>query len=359
MRLFSKPVIIVYITVLFSCENNVESPVPDPLNDSEHPNWTIPKGDIIYRGDENDFIPSIDNPSLIFASHADSMSDDDMIIGIQIDGDFRAYPVSILNYHEIVNDNFTARELMISYCPLTGTSAAWNRGNLNGFSSKFGLSKYNYNSNHILYDHISNSYWLPMVFGCVNGDYEGYEPDSYPLIETTWKNWKNMFPASRVITTNIKSGFNYKINPYSAYMNNDSIYFKTNPIDNRLPLKEKVHGIVVGDRAKVYPQNLFSDSTSLIMDNFQGLSVVVIGSKLNNFIISYERRLPDGPELNFIATNVAPNIVMEDTEGNKYDIFGWIIDGPKKGQSLLPTKSMTGYWFSLASIYPDPIIYLK
>jgi hypothetical protein len=246
---------------------------------------------------------------------------------------------------------------MISYCPLTGTCVAWNRGNLKDYSTRFGVSKYNYKSNHILYDHLSSSHWLPMVFGCVNGQFEGYEPDSYPVIETTWKNWKNMFPASKVLSPNLKSGFDYEVDPYSSYKNNDSIYFKTNPVDSRLPLKDKVHGIIVGNRAKAYPQDLFSDSTSLITDNFQGLSVVVIGSKLNNFIISYERRLPEGQELDFIASNDAPNIIMEDTDGNKYDIFGWIIDGPKKGQSLIPTKSLTGYWFSLASIYPDPIIY--
>ena len=80
MRHIFKPVILLCITILVSCETNIENPDSNPINDSEHSNWIIPKGDVIYRGETNDFVPSLENPSFLLTSHADFMSDNDMIL---------------------------------------------------------------------------------------------------------------------------------------------------------------------------------------------------------------------------------------------------------------------------------------
>jgi hypothetical protein len=342
------------IAIGFAC--NIENPAPDPIENPEYANWVIPKNEIKIRGDEKDFIPSIDNSSFIPVYSADHVSSGDLVLGISIKGEYRAYPVSIMNYHEVINEDFASGEIMISYCPLTGSSAAWSR-NLQGMSSSFGISKFVYNSNHLLYDRISNGHWLPLMYKCVNGELEGFETDLFNIIETTWENWKTTFPGSKVLLPPSGSSFTYSIDPYNDYRNSDTLYYSVNPLNVMLPPKEKVHGIIVNKRMKAYRHISFGNSTTIFYDNFQGLSIVVVGDQSKHYVISFERRIPGGPELDFMPSYDAQNIIMRDNEGNGYDIFGLAVDGPRKGQILRPTQSISGYWFAVAAMYPDPILY--
>jgi len=354
VRTVSTIILIVLIGINYACD--IENPTPDPVENPEYANWIIPKNEIMKRGATNDFIQSIDDPKFEPVLSNTDLSPDDLILGISIKGEYKAYPISILNYHEVINDVFAAGEFMISFCPLSGNSTVWDR-NIQGFTPEFGISKFIYNSNHLLYDRISNGHWLPLKFKCVNGELEGYKIEGYNVVETTWANWSEMFPGSKVLSRPLAASFNYSIDPYSSYKNSDTIYFSTNPLNSKLSPKEKVHGIIVDKRLKTFKYEAFGDSTTIINDNFQGLSIVLIGDRSKQYIVSFERRIPGGPELDFFPSNDAPNIIMSDNEGNKYDIFGLAVDGPRKGQALNPTKSISGYWFAIAAMYPDPIIY--
>jgi hypothetical protein len=343
-------VYIVLLTLFITaCDLNVESPEPDPKENPEYTNWLIPKNRVIIRSSAGDLLPPINKPEFILTSEVDFLREDDQVLGLFIDGSIRAYPIPILNYHEVVNDIFQQHDLMISYSPLSGTAAAWDRGNMKGFSSFFRTSIYVYNSNHILFDESTASHWLPIQFKCVNGSMEGYNPEFYQVVRSTWETWKTMFPGTKILSAPTGNVYNYGLDPYAQYRMNDSVRFSTAPVDGRLALKEEVHGIQVNNRLKVYPEFLFSDSTSLIQDNFQGLSVVIIGNRTKNFIVSYERRISTGTELEFFVYNQGPV--------NTYDLFGVAVDGPARGRKLKNTRSIYGYWFAMAATFPDPVIY--
>jgi len=345
-----------YLTLILLLSCDVENPIPDPIENPEYANWIIPKSEIFRRGFENDFIPSIENPQFVPVIAAEHMAPEDLILGLNIKGDYRAYPINILNYHEVVNDEYAAGEKMISYCPLSGSSSIWDR-KIQGISTTFGVSRFEYNSNHLLYDRISKGHWLPLKSICVNGELEGFELEGQHVIETTWENWLTMFPSSKVMIPPDGTSFNYNVDSYSEYKNSDTIFYSVKPFNSTLNVKEKVHGIIVDKRLKAFSIEVFGDSTTILHDNFQGLSIIVIGNRSKQYMVSYERRIPGGPELDFMPAADAPNIVMSDNEGNKYDIYGLIVDGPRKGQALVPTKSISGYWFVIASMFPDPIIY--
>jgi hypothetical protein len=351
-------IIILPLVMITSCDLNVENPSPDPRENPEYANWLIPKNQVIIKETEDHLEPPLKNPDFQVTSEVNFLSPDDRVLGVNIDGSLRAYPICILNYHEVVNDLFLHHEIMICYAPFTGTAAAWDRGNLKGFASSFKTSVYIYNSNHILFDEETASHWLPMQFECVNGSLEGFDPELFSIIETTWDTWVSMFPGSKVLSNSTGYNYNYSQDPYKLYRITDSIRFYTEPIDHRLPLKDEVHGIIINDRVKIYPQTLFGDSSSVIHDNFQGLSVAVIGNNVRKFIVSYEKRIPPGTELDLSPVNDGPpNVIMKDQAGNLYDLFGLAVEGPDKGRQLIATRSLFGYWFALAAMYPDPIIY--
>lgn len=337
-----------------SCGTNIERP-SDP-NDPSLLDWLIPRGSIIDRGADSDSISSIDNPSFLFSGQV-TLDDSDLVLGVNVLGEQRAYPEKILDYHEIVNDVIRTKKVAVTYCPLTGTALAWETTDIQSISPIFSATTYVYNSNNILFDEQSNSYWQQMYSRCVAGNFSGQTLDNFGIVETTWANWKYMFPGARVLGPPAGSKFNYDVNPYKGYTDTDSLYFTTSPVDKRLPLKERMLGLVIGGHAKVYRFSDFADSVSLVQDNFQGLSVVLAGSNSRNFIVCYERRTPDSSELSFSVNTDAGNIIMVDNEGTKWDIFGNGVDGPRRGQHLNITHSMMGYWFAFGAMYPDALIY--
>ena len=126
--------------------------------------------------------------------------------------------------------------------------------------------------------------------------------------------------------------------------------------DIRLNQKERVHGIISGEVAKVYRFESFSADITLIYDEIDGQEVIVIGDRRRNFIVSFYRELEDGTKPAFSVIN-ENNIILEDDLGNKWDIFGYAVSGPSLGQRQKNTESFMGYWFAWGAFYPGVEIY--
>lgn len=95
----------------------------------------------------------------------------------------------------------------------------------------------------------------------------------------------------------------------------------------------------------------FTDQVVIFNDILEDKKIVLAGNAVDLFIVSFERELA-GTLLEFVVTEEELPIIMEDTEGNKWDIFGFALEGPRTGQRLIPTQSLIGYWFSFATFYP-------
>jgi hypothetical protein len=99
----------------------------------------LPAGDIHHGGPARDGIPAIDQPRFIAASQVSFLADKDRVLGIDRHGLSKAYPIKILNYHEIVNDSFEREAIVVSYCPLCGTGMAFI-ASVDGSVRNFGVS---------------------------------------------------------------------------------------------------------------------------------------------------------------------------------------------------------------------------
>ena len=317
--------------------------------------WLIKKDEIFDGGPGRDGIPSVDNPQFTNVNDAPYLLDDDLVIGIKIGGTIRAYPHPILDWHEIVNDNISGQKTAITYCPLTGSAIAWKRNGVVS-NSEFGVSGLLYNSNLIPYDRGSRSNWSQMKLQCVNGALIGKEIETSKIIETKYKTWREMYPSSKLLSTNTGFGRQYGVYPYGGYKTNDDLIFPVNNQDNRLEKKERVLGLITGGQTMVFVINSFSTEISIENVSFGGGEFVVIGSSVKNFAVAYERKLNDGTTLDFTFTQDELPLVMVDNEGNKWDIFGEAIEGPRAGESLHHMKSFIAYWFAWAAFYPNSLI---
>ena len=319
--------------------------------------WLIVKDEVKDGGPGKDGIPALESQTFVASSEVSYLDDNDLILGIVSGNVARAYPHPVLDWHEIINDKIDNIEIAVVYCPLTGTGTGWNRI-INGELTTFGVSGLLYNSNIIPYDRKTDSNWSQLRLDCVNGELIGTKIETIPLVETTWKTWKAMYPNTTVVSENTGHNRNYNVYPYGDYKTNQSkLLFPVNKEDGRLPNKERVHTVIEDNSAKAYKLSDFDSGVKAITDNFAGKSLIIVGSSEQNFAVSFERQLSDGTSLDFTAVQDALPIILTDTENNEWDIFGTAVSGPRAGQQLVPTNAIIGYWFSFAAFYDNLLLY--
>jgi hypothetical protein len=321
--------------------------------------WDIPEDEVLDGGPGKDGIPALTEPLFIPASEASYLSGDQLVLGYKDGSDIRAYPITVLDWHEIVNDKVNDFAFSVNYCPLTGTGIGWGR-EINGVETTFGVSGLLYNSNLILYDRETDSYWSQILLRAVHGELRGMEAKTFQLVETTWATWKQMYPETTVISTETGYSRPYGFYPYRNYREDHNYFlFPFSPEDDRLDAKERVHGVIKNGSAKAYRFETFAEGLTIVEDVLMGEPVVVAGNNDANFIVSFNRTLTDGTVMTFnpVSANNPLSAIMSDQEGNTWDVFGVAISGPREGQRLTSTTSFMGYWFAWGAFYPDLLIY--
>lgn len=339
-----------------SIEDKENNESDDQSNGTGDNSWLIPRDEVRDGGPGKDGIPALSNPEFISASEVNYLDEDDLVLGFAEGNNPRAYPHAILDWHEIVNDDISDRSVAVIYCPLTGTGIGWDRI-VDGEKTTFGVSGLLYNSNIIPYDRRTDSNWSQLLLKSVNGKMAGTSAKTYNLIETDWKTWKEMFPASKVVSRSTGYNRNYNRYPYGNYKSdNDFLIFPVSNKDDRLPSKERVLAVISGNDAKAYRFEAFMDD-GVIEDIFQSKSLVIRGSAEDNLMVAFFRELDDGTELSFEAVENDLPIILEDHEGTTWDVFGRGVSGPRAGEKLTHVTQMMGYWFSFPAFYPEIEIY--
>ncbi len=326
-------------------------------NGRDDAEWLIPTGQVFDGGPGKDGIPSIDNPIFIRVNEVPPyLFDDDLVVGVRIGNEIRAYPHPILDWHEIVNDEIGGEAFSVTYCPLTGSAITWDRV-LSGTKTTFGVSGLLYNSNLIAYDRATDSYWSQMMMQAVRGQHISEKAELVTMIETTWGTWKRMYPGSKVLSTETGFSRQYGAYPYGDYRVSNRLIFPVVNNDDRLHRKERVHGTTFGDETRIFQINEFPDTIHTINDVYRDYPLVTVGSNAFNFAVAYERRLDDGTLLRFTPVQNQLPIVMKDSEGTYWDVFGFAVDGPRTGAQLKQPESYIAFWFAWAAFFPGAAIH--
>lgn len=335
---------------------------PNTPNQPNTSDWLIPVSEVFDGGPGQDGIPSIDQPQFWSAAEGDNFLDpNDLIVGISYNGTVRAYSHKILDWHEIVNDEIGDRSVAVTYCPLTGTASGWNRifqgGPMEGLKTTFGVSGLLYNTNLIPYDRLTGSNWSQMLLRSVNGSLQGEFIGVDMVVETTWNTWKQVYPDTEVLSTNTGFNRNYELYPYGDYRTNNSrLLFPVSNEDNRLPGKERVHGVINEEStvAQIFTFGRFEEGLSMKRELWFGKDLLVVGSEPLNLIVSFYNDLEGGENLEFtVASNTSLPVILTDNEGNEWDLFGEAVSGPRRTQQLTPTRSYMGFFFAFGAFYPN------
>ncbi len=275
----------------------------------------IDKDDILSGGPQKDGIPALTLPQFHPAAHDRFLKENDRILGIVIGSTAKAYPLKILNWHEVINDQIDNIQFVVTYCPLCGTGVAFSSV-VNDKALEFGVSGLLYNSDVLLYDRQTESLWSQILGQAVTGPLRGTELELIPVTHTSWKRWKETSPKTLVLSE--KTGFHrdYSHNPYAGYTNSSDLYFPvTAKSQENLHPKETVLGITIGNKHKAYPFSTLAESAqSQISDSLNG----------EFFTIHWDQ---------------------EGYSAQAYNLAG------------NPIQSIQGFWFAWYAFHPDTELY--
>ncbi|MCE7735900.1 MAG: DUF3179 domain-containing protein [Candidatus Heimdallarchaeota archaeon] len=325
-----------------------------------------PNADQYYR----EAIPSIDDPKFISVGKADSQIDgNDLIFGLEVDGEVRGYPHNILRFHEIVNDHTSNTNLGVTYCPLTGSPVIYDAAQIG--NSEIGVTGLLFESNLVFFDRDTDTCFSQMLNFGMSGHLRGQQLDVLPIIETTWDTWKKLYPESKILSRDIKdqSSERYDRNPYENYETDASILYPVNNLDqppyNLYDRKEKTLALGSGNDVFLFPyeelekapvtnHQFLDDSISVIYDEENRIAVPFY-SNITDYELSFE--LVTNRSQYSIESTFGLHIFRDTQTNSVWNIKGEAIDGTLKGEQLIQFPSFQAYWFSASIFYPSALIF--
>lgn len=292
-----------------------------------------------------------------------------LVIGVDIDpADPRAYPIEILNYHEIVNDVIGGKHVAITWSPLTFSNVLIET---EGFLSPrtIGTTGKLYQNNLVPYDRATHTQWSQMGGFALQGPLIGSKFVRGQSTLTTWATWRKLYPNTKVLNRPVGSTKNYLSDPYAGYRKNDRLLYPSCFEDHRTesPYRNKdtkeVTLIVFTDRGNTH---LFPISEANLVQNLEDLDdeyFVLIWDKRNSLPLAYNR-VNNGTRLSFVdgGTPIGGGVrlpTLKDRQtGSVWNVSGTCISGPLRGAQLRRLTSFTTYWSAATSFFPKSQIWM-
>lgn len=320
--------------------------------------------EVISGGVGRDGIPPIDNPTFDDQATADLwLQPQSPVIAVEVDGIARAYPLAILTRHEIVNDVIGETPIAATFCPLCNSAIVFDR-QVEGDVLRLGVSGFLRNSDLIMWDDKTQSWWQQFTGEGIVGTYTGTLLDIVPSQVVGYGAFKEQYPDGQVLST---QGRNYGSNPYVGYDSSSQPFLFTGSIDNRLFATARVLGVEINDTTVAYPfENLGEEF--VVNDTIADIDVVAFWqpgsvSALDNPEIDnsrdvgmaglFERNL-NGQLLSFSYNGTA---IVDDQTGSIWNVFGTATSGELAGSQLEQINAFPHFWFAWAAFHPETDVY--
>ncbi len=320
-----------------------------------------------------DGIPSIDEPVFESVAEVDWLADKEPVIAFELDGDARAYPLQIMTWHEIVNDEVGGTPVVVTFCPLCNTAIAFERPMIDGKVTTFGTSGKLIHSNLLMYDRATQSFWPQVTGEALVGELKGTRLTRYPARIVSWLEFQTAFPTGKVLSRDTGHDRRYGENPYPGYDDVDNAPFLfSGETDGRLAAVERVLGLEIKGDVVAFPyfrlQEQASGGLTAVNETIGSRPVVVLwkagttsalddtdisSSRDVGAAVAYSRRI-DGMVLTFIAQG--ENIMDRETLST-WNLLGRATEGRLEGRSLKPVAATDSFWFDWAAFHPETTIW--
>lgn len=245
---------------------------------------SVPTSQIVAAGPLKDGIPAIDNPKFVTANQATKFVKDQTYgILVTASNQSKFYPINILTWHLIVNDTFNGTPIVVTYDPLSFSTIVFERI-VNSTKYDFGTSGKLFQSNLVMYDRQTDSYWSQLLAKAIAGDLTDFQLKIYPSSIVQFNTIKSI-PGLQVLSNETGYDRDYQADPYQEYQANDEILFPISNLDQRLPAKTKIYAVTVNGKQKAYVYNHLISSKTLL-DNFNDLNLRIDVDQYNRIKVT-------------------------------------------------------------------------
>ncbi len=336
------------------------------MNAAEFPEPLVDPGEIISGGPPPDGIPPIDDP--VFLDVADNLGvleDNEPVVALVIGDDARAYPVSIMIWHEIVNDTVGGVPVSVTYCPLCNSAVTYGR-EINGIETTFGTSGRLFASALVMYDRATESLWTHFDGRAVVGVLTGTELEVYGSPLMSWADFRSNYPTGKVLDET-QTGFrrSYGSNPYVGYDDSDTEPFLFRGVpDGRARSKERVVGVSHSDVDVAYSlQSISGDGPTATAVDHGGEQLVILWNPGQSTALE-GAGVDDGRDVGSVGVFV-PQVgeqtltIVADGDGfvdeetaSRWTVAGVAVDGELAGSELERIPHLDTFWFAWATYRP-------
>ena len=329
---------------------------------------TVPYDEILSGGPPRDGIPPLDNPKFTTLEDASKwLGDQEPVIASELNGDARAYPLQILTWHEIVNDVVGGVPVSATFCPLCNAAIVFDR-RLDGTVHDFGTSGKLRNSDLIMWDRQTESWWQQFTGEGIVGELAGKKLTILPASITSFSDFRAASPDGKVLSVDTGFSRRYGQNPYAGYDRADQPPFLFDgDLDGRLLPKERVATVTIGEVDAAFPfstleeervVNYTVDERDLVVFFKSGtVSALDKGSIKRSRDVGatglFEAKA-DGQRLTFKADG---DHFVDNETGSIWNILGHAVDGPLSGEKFTPIVHANHFWFAWGAFKPDTLIY--
>ncbi len=324
--------------------------------------------EVVWGGVLLDGIPALDQPEHVRVADASYLEAADLVFGVSINGDQRAYPLRIMDWHEMVNDVVGGVPVSLAYCTLCGAGVLFD-GRADGRTLTFGSSGFLMRSNKLMYDRASHTLWNQLTGEPVAGPLAATDlrVSILPVVVTTWEAWRTRHPDTRVLS--LDTGYLRAYQPgagYGRYFESPDLMFPAAVQRDDLDQKERVFALRVGGVPRAYPTKTLA-AERVVNDTLNATNVVVIaaGGELSG--IGFDRR--SGPAAWAAGAEVraferGEHLFSPADDGRTVlDETGvaWVVTERElvspKGDALPRLPGHLAYWFGWLNFNPTTTVY--
>lgn len=327
--------------------------------------------EIVWGGVSFEGIPALDDPKVVPASAATTLRPDEPVFGIAIGNEARAYPLRILDWHEMANDQLGGVPFALAYCTLCGAGIAYDRRAPDGTVYDFGSSGLLLRSNKLMVDRQTRSLWDQYTGRPVLGplvDAPDFRLRPLPSVVTTWQAWRTRHPHTDVLSLETGHRRRYEPGaPYADYFASRDTMFPV-PLTPRLAPKARIFGLELGGEKRAYPIDPLTRKR-VVADRLGDQTVVILATRPSIPVEGrsvrsgrtrrYEVGAPVRAYLSSgrrFARSPSADGGLVDERGDAWSITEEALVGPD-GQRLDRVPGVQSYWFAWALHHPDTSLF--
>lgn len=286
-------------------------------------------------------IPPIFHPTFVSASES-YLGEEDVVVGIVMQGESKAYPVMVLERHEVVDDIIGNVPVVVSFCPLTGSAVVFQRPE----NVVYGVSGKLLKNNLVMYDNGTESLWSQIMMKAVKGPLKGEALKVLPSYLMGWARWVALFPNTRLLALpTVFKAQEYFEGRFTSYRNSpDPGVFPLEKFDETIPFKEYVLGMRIDGVAKAYRFSVMRDQI-VLHDRISGEAVVLTfyGGSAQAFAAA-----------GHVFRHYSDCHLIDENGDIWNTVTGQQLNGTERLQAL---NSVLVYWFAWYDFNPDTSVY--